>query len=311
MPTDPAVIFDPPAFSGAAPAVLPTAVTLAPVDVGTVTPAPAAPGSPAVPPAPAAGTPQDIGTVYTPPAAPGSPAVPPAPAAGTPQDVGTVYTPPAAVAHASLSVGNGTSAILFTAVATGASGNTISIQCAAAVDSAVTAVTVTGTAILITPASKARMSISGLTSENIFTHVENPFEGNGEYAILDNYNGRPRYKDQPGSHQIIWNSDGSGGFQWVLTTTTSPISVTLAYATGDVMTPDLATSWHRPGITESFAVTPLVSSTNQAVSAINASDPASALVTAVCVGDGTGSVAPLAATHLDGGTISPAVIWTP
>jgi hypothetical protein len=194
----------------------------------------------------------------------------------------------AAAAAATIDPAGNDNAVVFTAVEDGEDGNAISVEYAAPGGSAQTTVSVTGTAITVTPAAKARMILSGTLTDYYGQPVTTPLE----FLFAGFQGDKPVYAAGPLSN-VMWFGNQ---WAWYLD------EVLAFYSTQDVATPDLVTSWTPNGsATGTPVVTAAVASAAQVISAVNGSVAASALVTASASGASTGAVAAVAETNLTGG----------
>lgn len=223
-----------------------------------------------------------------------SAATPAAPLASRP------VAPLVAPVAAALTSGN----IRWTAAIAGPEGNDITIAvAAAAAGQYATAFAVTGKALVVTPAGKQGMSItgtlvpSGSTGDLLDSYTDihgNPAFSAGGVTIEDNtYSGPSIAYDTIGGHWILRPIvNGAGSLAHFVS------NETIAAAP----TPDLATWATRIGATGDPTVTAITASKAQVIAAAAASATASALVTAAASGDVTAAVATLTATHLTGGS---------
>jgi hypothetical protein len=208
------------------------------------------------------------------------------------------YSLTAELPKASATLGAGQAAILFEAVTGGAAGNDISVRIAPATSGTSTAIGVIGNAITVTPGEKASMVVSG--------------------DLTPGVTGVLIYKDDP-IYGDIWTSDGlnynaARSYAWTVLRIAGPVwSVESYNADGSFRFktfqsgfipptwPDETTyndnGGGAPIITQGY---PLA---NSIITAVNADEFASALVTASSTG--TGMVAAVPATPLTDGSATP------
>jgi len=176
--------------------------------------------------------------------------------------------------------------LTFEAVEAGYAGNSISVAYSTAVAPvAATTVTVSGKAITVTRAAKARMVVTGTLSPDVA----------GTYLYMGDTEGKPLYRvdGDPDGYLIGW--DGSA---WYLGNTG------MFYSTQNVATPDLVTAWVAVGGAAGVpTVTAGATTARQVMDAIAASVAASALVEAHTPGENYtyGEVPAMAKTNLANG----------
>jgi len=186
---------------------------------------------------------------------------------------------------------------IFTSVAMGGAGNNITVAYATPATQATTTTAVVGNAITVTPGTKARMVVSGVTTAGV----------NGVFTASGVYNGKPFYTTGtttgedflPGSpppESVLYWSGGKWGLEgpsgsgyWAVVTSAA------AY-------PDGLTGWTVGGGTGTPTVTAGISSAAQVIASVNDTAASSALVAASSSGPSTGAVAAVAAANLTGGS---------
>lgn len=211
--------------------------------------------------------------------------------------------PPAVAALVTINPTGADNSVTYTAEQAGAVGNNISITYATPAVLATTTVAVVGTAITVTPGTKARMAVTGSLTANGSTPVVFP-----SLSYAGTHNGK-----------AIYTSTGVNG-QYEPYTALWGIAPNLWYLTDydrnaiwsspeNVATPDLVTTWtpvYNMGSettpTGTPTITAVISSAAQVIAAVNASAPAAVLVTASASGTVTGAVAAVSATNLIGGS---------
>ena len=188
--------------------------------------------------------------------------------------------------------------VLFTAVAPGAGGNLISVRYAEPLSGQdTTTIAVAGSAITVTPGTKARMIVSGALTAGV----------NGEYFYAGIINGKPHYTQDginyfyailanqavsviryESPNWCVWRfaANGTKIFESTVISVESHPDGQSYYTTIGTGTP---------------TVTAAISSAAEIIAAVNASPAAAALVTASAVGIVTGAVAEVAAANLAGG----------
>lgn len=175
--------------------------------------------------------------------------------------------------------------VVFTAAVAGAYGNSTTIQYAAAAAAAEVAVTVTGQAIVITPAAKAKMTLAGFS-----------VGADKDYFYLDDLNGFPRYHDPNYPGDVVYHD----GTNWVVEVDANVEGTSVEEDTSGY--PDLVAEWFGAGAGGS--VTASASTTNDALTAWAASAQALGLASVALKSgsDGSGTLPSLAATNLSGGS---------
>ena len=191
-------------------------------------------------------------------------------------------------------------ALLFTAVANGIAGRAVSVAMASPVTSQLTAVSVSGNDITITPGTKARMTIGGTLNggATVFPVLLYAGTKDGEHwwtgtGTLESPNDFELHGDCAGGMFTLYSS----GFHALA-------QIGLWYSGTGATWPDAATGWTPDsGYTGTPALTAGISSAGQVVTACNAYGACSDLVTAAnnTGNDGTGAVAAVAKANLTGG----------
>lgn len=199
---------------------------------------------------------------------------------------------PVTVTTASLVTGDEAenTALLWSAVAAGPSGNEISVEIAESDASGLVMVEVSGNAITVTPSERMRLVVSGATA---------PLEANGNYSPAADRNERSHFVGS--DYQIYWS-----GSQWNLTNLTD--TALAFYSEEDVAHPDLVPSWIAVGI-GTLEVVAEATTAAEVIAAVEASVAASLLATVENSGDsdGSGFVAAVTATNLSGGSSTSSV----
>ena len=176
--------------------------------------------------------------------------------------------------------------LVFSSAVTGYAGNSTSI-CYSATEApgALTTVGVSGSAITVTRAAKARMIVTGTTSPDV----------SGTYLYMGDVEGKPFYNRDGNSEGYILGWDGSA---WYLG------GATMFYSPATVPTPDLIPSWVAVGSTTGTpSVAPATTCASQVGAAIANNVAASALVSCANApgNNGTGAVTAMTKTYLAGG----------
>lgn len=182
-------------------------------------------------------------------------------------------------------------AVLYTAREAGAGGEDISVEYATPAAQATTTVAVVGDAITVTPGTKARMEVSGVSTAAV----------NGVLLLTPlSYSGSPTYTNDglnytgEGTQTAVVKYAGV----WRVLRWESDALVYESILTSGAASPDGLT-FPAPAVgTGTPTVTAGVSSAAQVIAAVNASTPAAALVTASESGASTGPVAAVAAANL-------------
>ena len=189
--------------------------------------------------------------------------------------------------------------VLYTAAATGTTGNAISIAYTSPAAGSLTGVSVTGPAISVTPVTNARVTTTGTTPALAECGAVNYGAGLKVY----NSDGQLSYAP-PGfgavTGRTAWYSDGTAWFVWQWNT-----AGTVLYAatiTSAAATPDLVVgTWTVTTGTGQPVITAATTTAAQVIAAINATPAAAALVIASAYGTVTGPVASFSAANLSGG----------
>jgi hypothetical protein len=205
-------------------------------------------------------------------------------------------------ASATVNPSGGDNSVLYTAISSGQSGNSITITYDAAAAQFTTTVNVSDLSITITPGTKARMIVTdtggGLEDTNtdpvVFTDLS--YAGNdGTYDFWSS-NGEQTY---PGVGNY-YRAYGVTGF-WTLDVWIGSSQVAEWSSTDPVADPSQVTTWNPVGGTGTPVVTAGTSSAQQVIDAINSDFAAAVLVSASASGTVTGEVASVGPVSLAGG----------
>lgn len=200
-------------------------------------------------------------------------------------------------ASATLDPTGGSNAVTFTAVSPGEEGNLISVAYASPAAATEATVSVSGGNITVTPASKARMVVSGIVS---------PAAANGEYAWDGTNFSKAGFLFTVGTYGGI-----PGTTCWILSGE-GLVAPTYFRSDGYSTYPDGEATWTAVygGASGTMVVTAGATSAAQVIEAVNADEDASALVVATASGVVTGAVAAVAQTFLSGGGEGSAIVST-
>ena len=221
-----------------------------------------------------------------------------------PTPVGTTAPVNAVAATGIMNPTGADNSILYTADNAGAAGNNISLQYLTPATQATTTVAVVGSAIAVTPGTKARMLISGTFSPSIAPVLIYAGTANGKAMWSED---GTQGGALTGNDQLYYD-----GTKWLLFMTTVGPDYSAQTAATSADYPDGLAFTVVTG-TGTPTVTAATSSAAQVIAAVNLSTPAAALVTASASGTVTEAVAAVAATNLTGGvtaTASPPYIRT-
>lgn len=174
--------------------------------------------------------------------------------------------------------------VLFTAKPAGAGGEAISVTYATPAEQAATAIGVTGNSITVTPATKARMTITGTSSANGIVLGDSIPDGGGRVG----YN-----TSTTAAVQLYYNTSLG---QWRIRTLDGTYQ---ANKTAAAASPEGLTGWTILAGTGDPTITAGITSAEQVITEINASFLASPLVTASASGAATGAVASVAEAFLE------------
>ena len=211
-----------------------------------------------------------------------------------PTDVTTGTPVNGAYATVTMDPTGSNNSVTYTSIAQSSSANSISIAYASPAAAALTTVAVTGSAIVVTPATKANLTATG-TTPAMAACAAVVYAGCGLGYIYSS-DGVASYGSGPsraayyndGSKWLFWQWDGSSSL------------VVAGYSTTNAATPDGLTYVLTTG-TGAASITASTTTAAQVIAAVNAAPAAAALVVATAFGTVTGAVAALSPTYLSGG----------